>query len=151
MFIENQIFFWLMLSFFLLIIEFSNPGLFFFLACSGAGCMSALSAYVHYSFFHQIIFFFLSFLFFFMILHFLIKKYQYAQELTDKHHTNSDALIGQKGLVTRTIGYQLNGQVKIRGESWSAESINESIIQANKEVLIIRLQGNKVFVQELPK
>jgi membrane protein implicated in regulation of membrane protease activity len=147
MFFENQIAFWLVLSLFLVVLELSNPGLFFFLALSGAALASALSAYLEHPFISQIIIFFLSFLLNFLILHFLVKKYQYAQSLSDKHQTNIDALIGQKGVVTKTVGLHLNGQVKIRGESWSAESVNGNKIEVQQEVIIVRLQGNKVFVQ----
>ena len=62
------------------------------------------------------------------------------------HASNVDALIGEKALVTHPIGPKSRGQVKIRGESWSATSEGESF-QNDEWVTVIKIEGTHVVVR----
>jgi membrane protein implicated in regulation of membrane protease activity len=63
--------------------------------------------------------------------------------------TNTDALIGQRGLVTGGIEQHAPGQVKIHGEVWRARSAEpETVrIEAGSEVVIDSVEGVTLIVR----
>lgn len=61
------------------------------------------------------------------------------------HLTNVDALVGEKGIVIKEITPKKSGQVKIKGETWRAES-NE-IIPETKQVVVESISGVTVRVK----
>lgn len=63
-------------------------------------------------------------------------------------NTNASSIIGKKALVTIDINsIQSTGQIKINGETWSAESENHEIIPKNSEVEIVAIKGVKAIVK----
>ncbi len=64
-------------------------------------------------------------------------------------HTNSDRVIGQKALVTQTIFPDKPGEIKVLGKYWTAISRNDTIIETNKHVEVLAIDGVKLIVQEI--
>lgn len=62
--------------------------------------------------------------------------------------TNADSLINETAIVIKEIdnikGY---GQVKVKGQIWSAKSLNNEIISENEKVKIIDIQGVRLVVE----
>ncbi len=63
--------------------------------------------------------------------------------------TNADALIGGTALVTERISnLDARGLVKIRGQIWSARSVDESIIEEGTLVKVISIEGVKLICKK---
>lgn len=65
--------------------------------------------------------------------------------------TNTDALIGRICTVTETIDPVEGGRVKMGDVTWSASSQQGTKIPAGAQVKILKVQGVKVFVEEVKK
>lgn len=62
--------------------------------------------------------------------------------------TNADRVIGASALVTETIdNTQALGQVKVKGQVWSARSEQDIVIPAGRNVRVLRIEGVKVIVE----
>lgn len=62
--------------------------------------------------------------------------------------TNADQVIGAAALVTETIdNAQAQGQVKVRGQIWTARSDQGVVIPAGRDVRVLRIEGVKVIVE----
>lgn len=65
-----------------------------------------------------------------------------------KTNTNAFSIIGKNALVIKEINpIKSQGQVKINGEIWSAESDNNEIIPEGSEVEILQIRGVKAIVK----
>ena len=65
--------------------------------------------------------------------------------------TNANSLIGKKAIVIKKINnLQGTGQIKIGGEIWSAQNETDSVISENQEVEIIKIEGVKLIVKQIP-
>lgn len=65
--------------------------------------------------------------------------------------TNANSLIGKKAIVLQEINnLQGTGQIKIGGEIWSAQNETDSVISENQEVEIIKIEGVKLIVKQIP-
>ena len=65
--------------------------------------------------------------------------------------TNANSLIGKKAIVIKEINnLQGTGQIKIGGEIWSAQNESDTSISENQEVEIIKIEGVKLIVKQLP-
>ena len=63
--------------------------------------------------------------------------------------TNTDALIGEIGIVEQELdGLKSGGLVKVKGQVWSAESENGESIEKGKQVEILSIRGVKLIVKE---
>ncbi|MDP4152489.1 MAG: NfeD family protein [Bacillota bacterium] len=64
--------------------------------------------------------------------------------------TNADSLIGQTGIVIADINnLEAVGQVKVKGQIWSACSENGDPISTGEKVLIKKIQGVRLFVEKI--
>ena len=64
--------------------------------------------------------------------------------------TNIDANIGKEVIVVEDIDNSLDlGAIKINGQLWTAKSIDGEKILKNKKVVIRKMEGNKVYVEEI--
>ena len=67
-----------------------------------------------------------------------------------KTNTNAFSIIGKTALVIKEINpIQSQGQVKINGEIWSAESDNNEVIPEGSEVEILQIKGVKTIVKPI--
>jgi len=61
--------------------------------------------------------------------------------------TNSNALIDKTGIVTISIDpLEAIGQVKVNGQIWSAKSEENTIIEKDTKVKILKIDGVKLIV-----
>ena len=61
--------------------------------------------------------------------------------------TNSDSNIGKTGVVTAKIdNYLAQGLVQIGGQSWSARSVDDTVIPEGEYVIVERIEGVKLIV-----
>ena len=61
--------------------------------------------------------------------------------------TNADRMIGQEALVTERIDpIQGSGQIRVLGQTWSANSANSKPIEPGNRVIIIEIRGVKAIV-----
>ena len=61
--------------------------------------------------------------------------------------TNAFSLIGKKALVIQEIDtIKGTGQIKIGGETWSAQCEDETIIPVDAEVKVLKIEGVKAIV-----
>ena len=65
--------------------------------------------------------------------------------------TNADALVGRTCIVTESIDPVEGGRVKIGDVTLSARSGQGEEIPAGKQVKVLKIQGAKVFVEEVKK
>ena len=65
--------------------------------------------------------------------------------------TNADALVGRICAVTEDIDPVEGGRVKIGDVTWSARSEHGDVIPAGTLVKVQKIQGAKVFVEEVKK
>ena len=138
-------YFWLILAIVFLFIEIGTPGLFFFIAFAiGCGFASIL-AFTGFSFVVQCVFgLTVSILSFFILRHYFSVKTKGGEI-----ETNVDALVGQKGIVIKTINPHEIGQVKVGGESWSAQNVDDHVLQKGMVVSVVRVKGNRLVVKSL--
>lgn len=67
-----------------------------------------------------------------------------------KTNTNAFSIIGKNALVIKEINpIQSQGQIKINGETWSAESDNNEVIPEGSEVEILQIRGVKTIVKPI--
>ncbi len=65
-----------------------------------------------------------------------------------KEKTNSDRLVGMKGQVTAPISFENPGQVKVRGQIWTARPENpEAELETGSECLIKKIEGVTLLVE----
>lgn len=65
-------------------------------------------------------------------------------------NTNAFSIIGKKAIVIKEINpVQGTGQIKTKGEVWTAESEDDSIIKEGTEVEIIEIRGVKTIVKPI--
>ena len=64
--------------------------------------------------------------------------------------TNADALIGKTGIVTESIdNINFKGQVKVRGQVWTAVSLSGEGIEEGSEVEILSIEGVKLICKKI--
>ena len=75
-----------------------------------------------------------------------VKKFAYVK----KTNTNVYSIIGKRALVIKTIDpIHSVGQIKINGEIWTAESIDNQVIDEGSEVEILEIKGVKTIVKPI--
>lgn len=64
--------------------------------------------------------------------------------------TNSDTIIGHKGLVIEEVNQvQGTGIIKVDGKEWSAKSENDKILYVGDVVKVLRVEGVKAVVRHI--
>jgi len=63
--------------------------------------------------------------------------------------TNVDSLIGKEGIVIKELQAFTMGQVKVKGQIWSAKSDNDQGIAVDQKVEVVRIEGVKLIVKVL--
>lgn len=76
-----------------------------------------------------------------------VKKFAYVKPTK----TNAYSIIGKKALVIKEINSHSIGQIKIKGETWSAESEDDETIPQGADVEIIQIRGVKAIVKQIQK
>ncbi len=63
--------------------------------------------------------------------------------------TNSDALVGQRFKLTKSITSDERGETIISGVTWNVVTSDNSTIEIDKTVEIVALEGSKLIVKEI--
>lgn len=136
---------WLVIALFL-IMEMGSPGFFFFISFFAGALGSAVASLFLLSFFVQTIVFLCVTSGSFVFLRYWVKKQMIPRHVFP---TNVYALQGKRGYVIKKIEQDFSGQVKVRGQVWSAQSYNNQIIEKNSAVEIIDIRGVHLIVKKL--
>jgi len=65
-----------------------------------------------------------------------------------KTKTNINSYIGEKGIVLKKISPLSTGQVKVRGQVWTAKSFNDEEIQEKERIVVVSVEGVKLVVKK---
>jgi membrane protein implicated in regulation of membrane protease activity len=133
---------WLIVAIIFLFAELGTPGLFFFVAFAVGSCCAALFAYMQYSLIVQCIVAVLS-----SGVAFLILRHYFTITWKMRAKTNVEALVGQTGVVVKTIKEHSSGLVKVGGEIWTAVVQNGVILHEGTVVEVVEIKGNKLIVK----
>ncbi|MHC4504775.1 MAG: NfeD family protein [Planctomycetota bacterium] len=140
---------WLIAGLLSLVAELMLPG--FLVACFAVGCFAALPlALLGATIAWQLMAFSVGTMAGLFALRPLVLKY--AHRKGSGEATNVDALPGRTCIVTEAIDPLRNvGRVKLGGEDWKAVTADESEIEADRKVRVVRVDGAKLVVEPVPE
>jgi membrane protein implicated in regulation of membrane protease activity len=134
---------WIIIAIFLLIIEVFTTTFFFISLAAGAvgaGLAAAFGASIEFQLFLAAIFTLVSFIWARPIL----------QKFSQKHPTNTDALIGQLGRVSERIDVLAGtGRVALDGDDWRAVAVGESFIEMGTQVEVVKVDSTILHVKKI--
>ena len=136
--------YWLIASAVFLLIEILTLGLTSIWFAGGA-VVAAITALIGVPFLVQMLLFVVVTCLLFALTRPVAKRY-----LNDRvQKTNTDALIGQQGIVKETINnMESKGLVQLNGQDWTARSIEAGeIIPVGSEVTVREIRGVKLIVE----
>ncbi len=139
--------FWLIVSGVFLITEILTTGFFIFGLCFSALITMCVSFFTDNIFVQAIVFIVFSVILILVTKPF-VHKFIHKNVKTTK--TNAFSIIGKKAIVIEDIdSINGSGQIKVNGEIWSAEDLNNSNIEKGSEVEINKIVGVKAIVSKL--
>lgn len=134
---------WAILGLLLVALEMVTPSFFIMFFGLGALAASAVAA-LGYSLVVQL----LAFLVTTVICFVFLRKYALRMRGGPMIQTNYDALVGKTGIVTKTIAMETGlGQVKVRGEDWSALAETSTEIAQGEMVEVVAVSGVRLIVR----
>ena len=136
--------YWLIASAVFLLIEILTLGLTSIWFAGGA-VVAAITALIGVPFLVQMLLFVVVTCLLFALTRPVAKRY-----LNDRvQKTNTDALIGQQGIVKETINnMESRGLVQLNGQDWTARSVEAGeIIPVGSEVTVREIRGVKLIVE----
>ena len=79
----------------------------------------------------------------------LVNKFT-KKDKDKEYSTNAYSIVGKKGIVVQDINPVHGvGQIKIAGETWSAKTSDDSIIEKGSQIEVIEIQGVKAVVKAI--
>lgn len=140
--LEGMVFVWLFIIVAAIILEASTVSLVSIWFIPSA-CVSMILAFCDVEVWIQLTVFFALFFLLMLILKPVFKKNMGIKIVP----TNADTLIGMQAVVTEQIdNLHAKGQVKVRGQVWTARSANENIIyEADEVVTVVAIEGVKLI------
>lgn len=82
-----------------------------------------------------------------LLIFILIIKPRLNKKTEQKEKTNADRIINQEAIVLQTINPLENtGQIRVRGQVWSAASYNDLTIEKDVLVVVKEIKGVKAYV-----
>jgi membrane protein implicated in regulation of membrane protease activity len=138
---------WIIIAIILFIIEAFQP--IFIFACFGLGCLaSGLFALLGLGLTSQLIVFsIISIIVFFGVRPFY---YKYICHPSRSTPTNVEALVGKEGVVSERIDPQRNkGRVKVGGEDWRGVSQDQTPIDKDAVISVVKVDGVKLIVKKI--
>lgn len=133
----------------LLFMEFSQPGISIFGVSGGISILLGILTIDAEPFFtpsSEITFFVLG-ISIAIIVFFIIVANKVAISIGKRIKTGAEALLGEKGIVTEEL--KPRGLIKLHGELWTAISSDKEGIKVEKEVEVVRVEGNLLYVIKL--
>ena len=140
--LEGMVFIWLFVIVAAIVLEASTVSLVSIWFIPSA-CVSMILALCNVKVWIQLIVFFALFFLLMLILKPVFKKNMGIKIVP----TNADTLIGMQAVVTEQIdNLNSKGQVKVRGQVWTARSADENIIyDAGEVVTVLAIEGVKLI------
>lgn len=140
--LEGMVFVWLFVIVAAIVLEASTVSLVSIWFVPSA-CISMILALCDVKLWIQLMVFFAVFLLLMVILRPVFKKNMGLKIVP----TNADTLIGMQAVVIEQIdNLHAKGQVKIRGQIWTARSANEKIVYEEDEVVtVVAIEGVKLI------
>lgn len=140
--LEGMVFVWLFVIVSAIVLEASTVSLVSIWFIPSA-CISMILALCEVKLWIQLIVFFGVFFLLMMILRPVFKKNMGLKIVP----TNADALIGMQAVVIEPIdNLHAKGQVKIRGQVWTARSADENVFyEPNEVVTVVAIEGVKLI------
>ncbi len=140
--LEGMVFVWLFIIVAAIVLEASTVSLVSIWFIPSA-CVSMILALCDVKVWIQLTVFFALFFLLMLILKPVFKKNMGIKIVP----TNADTLIGMQAVVTEQIdNLHAKGQVKVRGQVWTARSANENIIyEADEVVTVVAIEGVKLI------
>lgn len=138
---------WLSAALVLLFIEVGTPGLFVFICFALGAAFGALLAALDFSLMTQCYGALAFSLFQFMTMRRRLRAFTHSRHAP----TNMHGLTGREGTVVRQIAPGKHGHVKIGGEEWVAECVDDTPIRMQTRVQVVRVVGNRVMVKVVTK
>ena len=140
--LEGMVFVWLFVIVAAIVLEASTVSLVSIWFVPSA-CISMILALCDVKLWIQLTVFFAVFLLLMMILRPVFKKNMGLKIVP----TNADTLIGMQAVVIEPIdNLHAKGQVKIRGQVWTARSANEKIVYEEDEIVtVVAIEGVKLI------
>ena len=110
-----------------------------------SACIAMILALCNVALWIQIAVFFITFLLLMIFIKPLLKNCFRMKPVA----TNADTVIGADAVVSEPINnLEAKGQVKVRGQVWSARSADESVTYAEGEIVrVLRIEGVKLMVR----
>ena len=141
-FLEGMVFVWLFVIVAAIVLEASTVSLVSIWFVPSA-CISMILALCDVKLWIQLMVFFAVFLLLMVILRPVFKKNMGLKIVP----TNADTLIGMQAVVIEPIdNLHAKGQVKIRGQIWTARSANEKIVYEEDEIVtVVAIEGVKLI------
>ena len=141
--VYNMVLIWLILLVVFVLVEVLTTQLVSIWFAGGA-LISLILAFINVKVNIQIIVFFVSSIAFLCITYPLYHKYMKNEVV----HLNANSLIGKDGIVIKEINNKVSlGQIKIKGQVWSASSDSDEIIKEGEEVTVLKIEGVHAVVK----
>lgn len=140
-----EVWIWLGVGFLFLIGEIFTSG--FYLACfSVAAFFTTVFSFLKLGLNWNLLFFaVVSLIFFILVRPFFIKVLDSKKNVQP---TNADALIGQTGIVRKTIDAKKGGRVIVRGDDWWAFSEDSLTIPQDTKIIVLEVDGSKLIIKK---
>lgn len=107
--------------------------------------IAMISAMLHLPFIGQIFVFLISSLVLLYFTRSVAKEYLKI----GKTKTNVDSLIGELGIVIKDILPFNTGQVKVKGQIWTAKALGDDEIMENERIEVVDVEGVKLIVRKV--
>lgn len=140
--------YWLIIGILLSAFEIITPG--FVIICFGISALIvSLLAFLGVSNLTvQVIIFSVLSLLFTVLSRTIFKKYLMKNSNSNKIQSSLEKLIGSHGVVIESINNDIStGRVMVNSENWAARSVDNSIIEKNSKIKVIKIDGIKLIVE----
>lgn len=140
--------YWLIIGILLSAFEIITPG--FVIICFGVSALIvSLLAFLGVSNLTvQVIIFSVLSLLFTVLSRTIFKKYLMKNSNFNKIQSSLEKLIGSHGVVIESINNDIStGRVMVNSENWAARSVDNSIIEKNFKIKVIKIDGIKLIVE----
>lgn len=144
---EAYVFVWLIIALLSLCLEMINPGFFFFLSFTLGAISASLASWYNYSPSFQLLIALGTTSIALLLLTFCFTKKRALSQ--QNYKSNTDALIGQKGVVIKALTDQEVGQVKVQGEIWSAKSLHNNPMAVGQSIEVIATRGAYLIIKKI--
>lgn len=144
--LTSPAFYWLIAAAVLAVVEIGTSGLVCIWFALGAVAAMLVSLFVPNAIIQWTVFLIVSALLLALTRPFVKKKL-----LVTKEKTNWDRLVGERGTALSEVGSEMTGQVRVKGQVWSAQSESGEAIPVGAAVSVCKVEGAHLVVRPSEK